>query len=251
MGSAHLSDRVFLGRVRSGRLVAASMGAVERVSRESGLLGRFGVAGLAGPVLATILGVVVLAVIGWPGWWHVGIGVRRPDALGDLLATGEAVALLVWRRWPAGCLAVAQLCAVGYGLLGFPATPSGYAGLVATGLVAWRATKVTVRYGAGLVAAAGVVVIATIGPRPASAAAIAANLLLVVVAWLVGTVVRSRQSMAASAARVEVEQAPPPGDRGSRRARRGTTRPGRPRPGRGAPPARSRPSPGRRHQLGQ
>ena len=174
-----------------------------------GLMGRFDAsrAGVSGSVLVTAVGVAVLAVVGWPGWWHVGVGVRPAGSVGDLLATGEVAALLVWRRWPAACFAVAEAAAVSYGLLGYPATPSGYAGLVATGVVAWRAPRDTLRYVSLAVAAAGVVVIGAIGPRPASAAAVVANLLLVCVAWLIGIAVRSRQAASASSARLDQERA--------------------------------------------
>ncbi len=162
--------------------------------------------GVSGSVLVTAVGVVVLAVVGWPGWWHAG-GVRPAGTVGDLLATGELAALLVWRRWPAGCFAVAEAAAVSYGLLGFPATPSGYAGLVATAVVAWRAPRATLRYASLAIAAAGVVVIGTAGPRPAGVAAVVANLLLVCVAWLVGIALRSRQAASASSARLDQERA--------------------------------------------
>lgn len=156
--------------------------------------------------MVTGVAVAVLAAVGWPGWWPGGVGARPAGPVGDLLATGEVVALLAWRRSPAACFVGAEVAVVSYGLLGFPATPSGYAGLAATAIVACREARATVRYATLPIGVAGVVVVGAVGPRRASAVAIAANVFLVCAAWLSGIAVRSRQAAIASSGRLDEER---------------------------------------------
>ena len=142
--------------------------------------------------------VVLLGALGWPGWWRVGPGVTRPGAVADILLVAEVGALLAWRRWPIGCFVVAEVALVAYGVAGYPTTPAGYAGLVATAVGAWGAGRNAIRYACLLCAVGGVVAIGTLGARPASGAGIVANVVLVVAAWLIGVAGRSHQQAASS-----------------------------------------------------
>ncbi len=66
--------REVIGRLRTGRGPGAPSGA-----------------------LVTALGVVALGIIGWPGWWHVGPGIRAPGVVADSLASVEVASLLLWQ----------------------------------------------------------------------------------------------------------------------------------------------------------
>lgn len=141
-------------------------------------------AGMGRVGLVTVAGVVVLGVVGWPGWWQTGPGTALAGwgGVGDALVVLEVGGLLWWRSWPLGCFALAETGAFGYATLGFAATPAGYAGLVATGIVAWRDPRAAVRVSCLAIAAAGIVTIGVLRSVSASPAAIVANLLLVGVA---------------------------------------------------------------------
>lgn len=144
--------------------------------------------------------VVVMATLGWPGWWRLGHAAVRPDALGESLAVVEVTALLAWRRWPVVCFIVAEVALVAYGLVGYPATPAGYAGLVATGIAGWGGRGPWVRYACLLASMSGIVTIGVAGPRPTTSTEVMANLVLVVAAWLTGRVACTRQEALAAKA---------------------------------------------------
>ena len=149
--------------------------------------------------------VVVLGVLGWPGWWAASDR-RSSLVFGEGLAALEVVALLAWRRHPVGCFWVAEAALVGYGVLGFPATPAGYAGLCATAAAAWGARRRVARYSCLGGAVLGTLAIGLARPHQAGGAQILSNLLLVLVAWFAGRAVRTRREAIDSEAALEHER---------------------------------------------
>ncbi|MGH9069539.1 MAG: sensor histidine kinase, partial [Acidimicrobiales bacterium] len=131
--------------------------------------------------------VLGLAVLGWPGWWwKPASGLPRPGALADGLMLVEVSGLLGWRRFPVGAFLVVQAASVAYGGLGYPAGPTGYAGLAMVAVVAARCQTRWVRLGALVVALGGVVLIDA-GRRPTHGLVLlAANGALVLLAWAAG-----------------------------------------------------------------
>lgn len=118
----------------------------------------------------------------------------------------EVLALLMWRRVPVTCFVVAEVALVCYGVLGYPTTPAGYAGLVATGVASWGGRGAPVRYACLIASIGGVVVIGVLGYSGVSSAAVTVNAVLVLAAWLVGRLLRSYQEVLAFKAQ-EVHEA--------------------------------------------
>lgn len=162
--------------------------------------------GVPWPLVATVLITAAFAVAGWPGWWSSEPGARLAGPVGEALATMEVASLLIWRRWPLGCFAVAEAAVVTYGVAGYVPTPAGYAGLIATGVGAWGARRLTARYLVLVVAGGGILVIGLARSWPARGADVLANLLLVVVAWFAGLAVRFHEDSLVSRASLAEER---------------------------------------------
>lgn len=155
--------------------------------------------------VATVAVVAVLSVLGWPGWWKVEAGTTQPGPLAGALATLEVAVLVMWRRRPLLCFVVAETAVLAYGLRDYPSTPAGYAGLAATAVAGWAARRPLTRYGCLAVAAAAPILIGLLAHRPASGAEMVTNLLLVLVAWFVGRVVRTHKDAARSRVHLDHE----------------------------------------------
>ena len=193
------SDRVFFASRTSCRTFAAEA-ARYRDGRSQPTRRRIG------RWLVTASVVIVLIAVGWPGSWPAGASVHPVDGLADLLAVAEVAALLGWRQSPIGCFLFAESAAVAYGVLGYPATPAGYAGLMATAVAAWGARGRCVGEAVLAGSVGGILAIGIAGPRPTNLAAIITNALLVVVAWLIGRVVRSQQEKVEARSQVDDER---------------------------------------------
>ncbi|MGH9130506.1 MAG: sensor histidine kinase [Acidimicrobiales bacterium] len=196
---AHLSVRVYLGEISSKGHLAWDHGWVSQLSFDAEQAVSTRRVGARGWTAAgTIVAVVLFGFAGWPGWWwKLGSGLVHPDVLADALALAEVGALLVWRASPLVCFALAEAALVSYGVLGYPSTPAGYAGLVATAVAAWGVNRAWARYACLGLAVGGILAIGLSDMASAGRAGIATNVVLVLTAWLFGRIAGARADAAA------------------------------------------------------
>ncbi len=152
-------------------------------------------------VASTVIVAVALVVLGWPtSWWRPGSRSLHPGFVAQFLVVVEVVGVLGWWRYTAASFVIVQSATITYAAVGYPPSPSGYAGLAVVGAVAALAERSSVRLVALGAAVGGVIVVEVVRqPRGGPVVAVA-NAAVVALAWAAGTGIRLARQRSRAAA---------------------------------------------------